>query len=216
MVLYDVVGPGPRWSQNLWRRRSPPLSAPPAFTEEFLRATLREPVAVVGNGPLTTAGSLIDGFASVIRINRFSTESYEHLCGNKTTHWCVRFHQVLLEGLEHLQPFTPYCRGESRRWKERNDILFCAVPMSRRMKARAPEVSHRRLGFTLDRHVETTGFALTVLLLDLGFRPTLFGFDGLKTGHYFDPGKKHWPGHDKGIQEMEYLRAWDVLYGQDP
>ena len=84
--------------------------------------------------------------------------------------------------------------------------------MSERIRHRAPGVLYRRFGFVKRQHCETTGFALTVLLLDLGFKPALFGFDGMSTGHYFDPSHKHWRGHSKADREMEYLYDWGVLH----
>ncbi|MEI6971004.1 MAG: hypothetical protein WCL44_05750 [bacterium] len=183
-------------------------------TEDYLLATLREPIAVVGNGKLPEIGGIIDGYASVIRINLFTTTGFEPFCGAKTTHWCVRFHVELPQGGGHLQPFTPYARADSRRFGGRDDILFCQTSMVRRLKARAPAVTRRFLGFTSRKHVETTGFALTVLLMDLGFRPTLFGMDGLATGHYFDLSHQHWSGHEKRDKELEYLDAWGVRYPQ--
>lgn len=182
-------------------------------TERFLLSSLENPIAVVGNGALRELGATIDSFSSVIRINQFQTESFEEHSGEKATHWCVRFHVELPPEHAHLVPFTPYARTDTLNWCHRQDILFACEPMSERIRRWAPRILPRRFGFVLrKKHLETTGFALTVLLLDLGFKPTLFGFDGLQTGHYFDPGHKHWRGHVKRLQEMDYLLDWGVLH----
>lgn len=181
-------------------------------TEDHLLSALREPVAVVGNGALGRVGGAIDSHATVIRINRFATAGHEEFCGTRTTHWCVRFHVPLRDMPRDLCPFTPYCRNESREWNRRTDILFARERLAVRLGQRAPDIQSRCFGSTLDRHEETTGFALTVLLLDLGFRPTLFGFDGLRTGHYLAPGHRHWPGHVHCVLELEYLRSWGLLH----
>lgn len=182
-------------------------------TEELLRSTLRPPIAVVGNGPLGDWGAVIDAYASVIRINQFTTRGFELSSGAKTTHWCVRFHVELPAVRPHdLVPFTPYARTESRTWGHRTDLIFAGTSVTVHLKKRAPDLLVRRLWFIRDYHMETTGFALTVLLLELGFRPTLFGFDGLQTGHYFNPDHRHWEGHKRTGREMDYFREWGVLY----
>jgi hypothetical protein len=186
-------------------------------TEELLESTLRPSVAVVGNGALGGVGTVIDAFASVIRINLFRTSPFERLCGQRTTHWCLRFHVELPpDRPAGLIPFTPYARPEARRWGDRADIIFARTSMTDLLKKRAPEVLVTRGVSRATWHAETTGFALTVLLLELGFTPTLFGFDRLATGHFFEPSHRHWEGHRKAARELAYFKEWGVLHGAPP
>lgn len=181
-------------------------------TEDYLLSTLITPVAVVGNGPLAGLGSTIDSFASVIRINLFRTNKFEEHCGAKTTHWCVRFHVELPVDPLPLIPFTPYSLEDTVNFRHRKDIVFARDSMVKRIRHRAPGVLHGRFGAVNRQECETTGFALTVLLLDLGFKPVLFGFDGMSTGHYFAPTHQHWRGHTKTHHEMDYFHRWNVLH----
>jgi len=164
-------------------------------TEDFLRH-VPSPIALVGNGRLIgPVGRYIDSYATIIRFNAFELDGYEAWCGARLTHWCTfgdtttnpglpRRHR---RGLVPFSPFTP-AAAESANIKShfRRRMLFAAKDRLRNLFPRP-----------------STGFALAMLLEDLGHRADLFGFDGFRSGHYFDAAHKHDRSHSR--LELEFL-----------
>ncbi len=59
---------------------------PPALCTEDVLLSLRRPIAVVGNGlPDRPMGSLIDRYATVIRLNNFEIAGHEPMVGQRTS-----------------------------------------------------------------------------------------------------------------------------------
>ena len=163
------------------------MTATAPFTE-LLALDLSQPIAVVGNARLRCRfGALIDAHKTVIRFNDFQILGHEAWCGSRVTHWCTfgdttnnaplpKCHRV------GLTPFSPFTRlaPESMDIKPhfRNRMVFAA-------KSRRRELFPR----------PSTGFALLLLLEELGCPADVFGFDGFRSGHYYDPGHVHDPVH---------------------
>ncbi|MBV8754432.1 MAG: hypothetical protein JO328_16340 [Hyphomicrobiales bacterium] len=166
------------------------------FTELFL-AGLSRPIAVIGNGRFHFRfGEVIDRYATVIRINAFQIDGYEQWCGSRVTHWCT-FGDTTVNpplprrrrnGLRPLSPFTSIA-PESTNIKPhfRGRMIFAARCRLRHLFPRP-----------------STGFALLLLLQELGYQVDVFGFDGFTSGHYYDPGHRHDANHTP--YELEYLR----------
>ncbi|MGA8498476.1 MAG: glycosyltransferase family 29 protein [Xanthobacteraceae bacterium] len=177
------------------------MTATAPFTE-LLALDLSQPIAVVGNARLRCRfGALIDAHKTVIRFNDFQILGHEARCGSRVTHWCTfgdttnnaplpKCHRV------GLTPFSPFTRlaPESMDIKPhfRNRMVFAA-------KSRRRELFPR----------PSTGFALLLLLEELGCPADVFGFDGFRTGHYYDPGHVHDPVHSAG--EFDYLLNSDLF-----
>lgn len=166
------------------------------FTEQIL-AELTSPIAVVGNARLALKyGKLIDTYPTIIRFNAFLINGYQAFCGSRTTHWCTfgdtttnpRLPQHRGDGLEPFSPFT-LIAPESMNIKPNfaRRMVFAAKSRGRRLFPRP-----------------STGFALLLILEELGHSADIFGFDGFRTGHYYDLSHRHDPVHSSN--EFDYLR----------
>jgi hypothetical protein len=188
----------------------------PLSSEELLRQA-PDPVALVGNGHLGSSfGKQIDAFPTVIRFNNFRLKGFEDLCGTKTTHWCTTgfvgpdavnplgtlgkvfsWLSAHVNGLPHdiepvsevpgvtesLPAFSPFPY-------EQNPVI--RDPLADRFSFVHDSLTFTRLpdglGGLRDMNV---GFAAAILLSRLGKRVSAFGFDGFKSGHYWNPRHRH-------------------------
>lgn len=166
-------------------------------TEELL-TSLPRPIAVVGNGPCEGLGELIDAYGSVIRINNFELEGYEEHVGARLSAWCTNcWHDV-----PHRRPpaptFTVFHSSVSSQvteWRKRHNARELIEP----------EQDWSALA-RMHKPKPSTGLILLVMLRRLGIEHRPFGFDGLASGHYWDPDHEHDHGDEAAI-----LRRW---YGQ--
>jgi hypothetical protein len=167
-----------------------------ALFTELLIGDLPRPIAVVGNARFHCRfGETINAYATVIRFNDFQILGYEAWCGSRVTHWCTfgdttnnaklpRRHRL------GLTPFSPFTRlaPESINIKPHfyKRMVFAA-------KSRLRDLFPR----------PSTGFSLLLLLEELGCPADIFGFDGFRTTHYYDPKHVHDPVHS--AWEFDYL-----------
>lgn len=170
-----------------------------------------EPVIVVGNGPISPkALKAIDrSSGSVVRINNFE------LCreaGSRATHWVV-------SGYRNIEdrplpcvfvPWTMHCRA-------------CLFVHLFRLKCKRPivfaEDNNHIFTYFPDagntwKNWPSTGFALIMWLrANTKIVPRIAGFDGMKTGHYWDPAHKH-THHVTGEAEWAILRQHCIILGE--
>lgn len=163
--------------------------------DQFLR-DLPEPIAVVGNGPCVGQGAEIDGHATVIRFNNWRTSSD---VGCRTDVWCVNCWDDVEPRPWTGKMVTIFTDGEQRdrlsRWLGMYPHMHVPlgpswVDATRAIKPNKP----------------STGLVLLNRLRMHRKRFRAFGFDGMTTGHAWDPNHKH--DHPP---EVEALRTLGVL-----
>jgi hypothetical protein len=168
------------------------------YTEDLL-AALKEPIAVVGNGACfgESDGDEIDAHASVVRLNNYRLDGFERIVGTKTTAWGINAWYDVRYKPRGLPVFTPHHlddhEGRVREWK---DLNRCPHLLS------AFE-SVERLFLPIVRR-PSTGLAVLGMLERMGKKTRAYGFDGMKTGHYWAEGDPR--GHSD--PEAEVLRKF--------
>lgn len=194
-------------------------------TEDLFRS-LPRPIAVVGNGPIRNShGAFIDQHATVIRFNNFRLQGCESKVGTKVTHWCMngvadgsatrsfwlRWAHRLLErqrnpGVqlnphvdERVVVFTPrafdYVLMANSRWLLGIEPHF---------------VADASLLYALQAEIPFPTVGFTTLYLLHKFQPEIdvFGFSGLKGGHYWNPSHHHTRRHlDTAQRELDLIRS---------
>lgn len=164
------------------------------YAEDIL-SSCPEPICVVGNAVINDKlGDIIDSFATVIRLNNFVIEGFEECVGNKTDIRCVNTWNDLENRNEHLEicPFhisLPEAANYPNYLKKNVIPVYFAKSNIHNFIDEIPNPS--------------TGFALIQLLVNLGKEITLFGFDGFKTNHYWDPDFSLNTTHKIG--EIDYI-----------
>lgn len=146
-------------------------------------------VGIVGNAQINTKwGKEIDGHDYVIRINNFSmARKYADLVGTKATHWCT------------------HGKAEVGVWN-RHDFPFYLCPFLRKGTIPTPGVfPHKDWRSTTGIPRLTTGATMLMILNKFHIQTTAYGFDFLKTGHYFNSYHAHGDAHKKQIDEEEAL-----------
>lgn len=145
---------------------------------EFLR-NLPEPIAVVGNGPMIGHGAEIDSHPSVIRFNNFLIEGYEPHVGKKTTAWYTNCWKDVA----------------NRPWTDEMFTIFHEDgPYGEQVSQWLGMYPHMRLPdgmWYADTeqhcpHRPTSGFVVLNKLAEFGKRVDAYGFDGMKSGHYWN------------------------------
>lgn len=156
-----------------------------------LLAKLPEPIAVVGNGPCVGTGPEIDTFASVIRFNNFVTDGYEDHVGCRTDLWCTNCWDDVTPRAWPGEMMTVYTIGEQpdRLAKWLGMYPHMHVPL-RSWSDDAREVKPSN---------PSTGLRVVHQLRRIGKQFKTFGFDGMKTGHYWDASHKHNHPSEAGI-----------------
>ncbi len=174
------------------------------FSEELLHA-LPGPIAVVGNGkPARDFGAVIDRHPTVIRLNNFRIDGFEHQVGRKTTVRCTSAWNDIepRPGVVEFSPFTEDAAESAnvRAYRARGAKLLCA----------GNDVHAGLPGYARP----STGLALVTLLSALGKTVDLFGFDGFASGHYWTPGEPMHTTHSVNeVQAMLAMRGV-TLYGE--
>ncbi|MBW7888308.1 MAG: glycosyltransferase family 29 protein [Bacteroidetes bacterium] len=172
------------------------------ITAEDILVNCPKPFCVVGNAVIEYEfGSIIDSYATVIRMNNFKTSGYEKIVGSKTTLRCVSGWLDVENRNEHLE-FSPFTKSanESKNlnaYNSKNDIpVITALSDVHKFIPEVPNPS--------------TGFALIQLLRNLGIEADLFGFDGFKTNHYWEKDKPLNTTHS--FSELDFiLRRGNVI-----
>jgi hypothetical protein len=173
------------------------------FTEDLL-SNAKRPICVVGNSTFKHKfGRIIDEYGTVIRMNNFKVLGFQDYVGTKTDYRCVSGWEDVENRNEHIEfsPFTDYAK-ESLNLKKYNQNNSCEVITARNdVKLFIKEVDN-----------PSTGFALVQLLNLLNVPVDLFGFDGFRTGHYWDKDKKPFTTHFFGELSYVLKRSNVVLY----
>lgn len=171
----------------------------PATTESLL-LSLQRPIALVGNGCFAAEfGGVIDGFASVLRLNNYLLPGFERRVGAKTS---VR----ISSGWKDIEPrdgpivCSPFRADASESSNLASFRAVSPVPVLHAVVDVHPLVP--------DFPRPSTGLAIAALASYLGIELTCFGFDGFSTGHYWDP-----PGPMATVHSSTELEAFARLPG---
>lgn len=166
---------------------------------EDLIEGLTEPIAVVGNGMMRGCKKEIDAHATIVRLNNWRTVGHEENVGNRTDVWCTSCWDDV-EMRDWTGPmFTPYhddCQFDRlSRWL--GTYPHMATP-------RRPWYQDAlKLKTSLGRFNPSTGLILLTELAEMGKSVSAFGFDGLRSGHYWDAAHGH--NHDDELPALMAL-----------
>ena len=168
------------------------------MTTEILLEKLDKPIVVIGNGISDQQhGKFIDKHNTVIRFNNAVVEGYEKLIGSKTTHWCVNGNSRIVKQF-NLKPFTPHIEDY---------FDDCVSRLFRKHVGCNPIYAEKDYRSMCGLDDPTAGFLLCYMLVAMDYDFDVVGFDGLITGHYFEPKHQHAKGHlPQAHVEFEWIR----------
>lgn len=171
--------------------------------DELLLA-LPQPIAVVGNGTIRRQHDAIEAHACVVRFNNFAEVGHEPDVGHTIHVWCVT---CLAAG--GVRP---------RAWRHLVNVMTIATLLEQpadvaRWLNWYPEMAVPRQSWIQPARAfkgggnPTTGLTLLLRLLHHGIKFTAFGFDGLRSGHYWDKGHAHTESHGDELAALMKLAA---------
>ena len=166
--------------------------------EDLLKSFARRAltIAVVGNGPVGRHGHTIDSFRCVVRFNNYRLDP--PCTGTNTTLWVTNaWHDV--PG-DHAPLYVPTAspfhaeddNGRVAAWSERwgREVV---TPEH----CWADEVRHKL------KPKPSTGLLFLYACHQLGVHVVAFGFDGLRSGHHWDPDHTHdHPPEDEALRRL--------------
>jgi hypothetical protein len=148
---------------------------------------LPQTVLLVGNGKMENKGELIDSYDFVIRFNDFEIEGYEGDVGIKVD--AISFHcsdftfahtKYMLPNFQKYVNKTHLFTTSDFYGNSKTEILHIQP------NTRLLNVSHPYMNESTARLTSGTSLALNLSLF-FNKNVHLIGFDGNKTGHYYDP-----------------------------
>ena len=177
-------------------------------TNDFLNQLTRDSsVAVVGNGNIEDAGPEIDSCSYVFRFNDFQLDGFGGKVGTKTSAWVTSGYKTIEARPnfeEALCPFAAYTIAAkySRQFWPRTGTRLLFTRGN-------PHLDH----FTSNCwEFPSTGFCFVALLQWMKFSDVrLFGFDGMSSGHYFNPGHGHRDHQKSRKVERGYYQIWGLV-----
>jgi hypothetical protein len=169
---------------------------------DALLVSLPQPIAVVGNGFTRRRHDAIEAHATVIRFNNYADVGHEQDVGHTIHVWCVTC-----------------CGGvRPRTWDHPVSVMTIATLMEQptdieRWLQVYPDMAVPAESWIIPaRELKggnpSTGLTLIKRMHELGRRFTCFGFDGLRSGHYWDAGHAHHHWHEDELAAlMELAKA---------
>jgi len=151
---------------------------------------------LVGNGKQHSKnGKIIDSFDKVVRFNDFKIKGYEDYVGYRTD---------IVVGVKK-KDLSIYDNVE---------LIF--IPTLIRNHVFDKKIQHKIKYIDIDLlndilqeyKFPTSGYRAVLHFLSIGYDVTIIGFDGLKSGHYFD-NDQMWDKHD-GDYEMNEFRKLEA------
>jgi hypothetical protein len=148
---------------------------------------LPETVLLVGNGEINDKGKLINSYDFVIRFNDFQIEGYEKNVGTKVD--AISFHcsdftfnhtQYMLPNFEKYVNNVSLFTTSDFYGNSKREILHIQP------ETKLFNVSHTHINGEGGRLSSGTSLALNLCIF-FGKNVHLIGFDGYKTGHYYNP-----------------------------
>jgi hypothetical protein len=203
----------PRWSQSEQSKLPAWATWPPADAEivdvprsllwrwsacDLLR-NLPGPIAVVGNGVMRKCGPEIDRHKTVIRLNNWRIAGHEADVGTNVDVWCTNCWENV-EQREWTGPMLTVYHDECQ--QDRIGKWLGMYPHMACPDARwYPNVQKMKEG--TGRSNPSTGLILLSKLAELAKDVTAFGFDGLRSGHYWSLAHVH--AHDDELPSLIQL-----------
>lgn len=157
--------------------------------EEYIKDNFNnKSIAVIGNADIKKEyGKDIDAHDIIIRINHFRlNRKYKPFTGTKVTHWCIHSGEGMRNRHSFKEALCPFPGRD-------NKYPYTVI---------TPEKDWREIS-GIPRM--TTGGTFLFILISLSIPVDAYGFDFLKTGHYFNKKHKHKQVHLDGIDEEEKL-----------
>lgn len=172
-----------------------------AVTGTELLRSLAQPIAVVGNGAMRGMRDAIEAHRTIVRFNNFAA-GHESDVGHRCDVWCVNCHPNL-RYREWAGPILSVVSrqdqpADTERWARRYPQTVFAetswIAAARAVKPTNP----------------STGLTLAHRLLLLNRRFACFGFDGLRSGHYWDASHRH--THPDELTALMKLAGMGVIF----
>jgi hypothetical protein len=161
------------------------------------------PICVVGNAAMKYPfGAIIDSYATVIRMNNYKIAGFEQLVGSRTDYRCVTGWTDVENRNEHME-FSAF----SAEVRESGNLDVYNSRNARKVITARNDMHP----FTSEVRNPSSGFMLVQLFDFLEIPVDLFGFDGFKSGHYWNNEPVR-PYHSP--KEIDYIlqRRNVVLY----
>jgi hypothetical protein len=175
---------------------------------DALLLSLAQPIAVVGNGTIRRQHDAIEAHATVIRFNDYADVGYEPDVGHSIHVWCITCcGRVMPRNWRHPVRVMTIARPDEQPehlpgWLALYGDL--AVPTGE---------SWIRAARALKTGVNpTTGLTLLLRLMHHGRKFTAFGFDGLRSGHYWDKDHRHTASHDDELPALMELARRGAIF----
>jgi hypothetical protein len=166
------------------------------YSETILKRC-SQPICIVGNAEtIRKNGGLIDSFPTVIRINNFKIDGYEDYIGSKTTLRCINA-WLNIEHKNMHREFSPFhIKSKECKYHEYYSLR----------NENPVATAYTDIHTVIDKKIinPSTGLALIQLCTLLGITVDLFGFDGFKTGHYWEKCAHNLSHHS--TYEKRYMR----------
>lgn len=163
------------------------------YTEDFImRLAHPDLIAVVMNGPVDEDyGDEIDGCPSVFRFNIFKTEGFQKKVGCRTDFWIVNGDSSVGETRKQLAlcpfPETKYRKEIIDGFKKTNYILYT--------KKKYTDYAKDNINYP------TTGYTFLLMMLRIySGKMFVYGFNGLRKGHYFNGSHCHASKHSGDLE----------------
>lgn len=164
------------------------------MTSEQLLKNYDEPLCIIGNGKIENKGKIIDSYKTVIRFNNFKINGFEKDVGTKTSLRCVNGYGKTLKVYDNIISFSPFLENDKES-KFANlydgDIIFASDT------------------YKYGLIHPSTGFTLIIMLVTLGYKFDLYGFDFFESGHYYDATHKSTMHNAK--KEKEILHKLKII-----
>lgn len=168
------------------------------WSEDIIRG-LPDTIAVVGNGAITGRGAEIDAHSCVVRFNNFKLHGQSEHVGKRTDLWVTN----CWDDVEHRDwggpILTQYTTEEQ---PERVYRWLSHYPHMGVFKSSSCDPAR-----DLCKVNPSTGLSFVVACAAAGKRCDLYGFDGFKSGHYWNIYHKHTDTHLP--RELDVLRGLD-------
>lgn len=168
--------------------------------------SLAQPVAVVGNGTIRKQHAAIESHATVIRFNDFADAGHELDVGHSIHVWCVTCcgkvkprilpHPVKVMTIATLAEQPIDIPGWLETYPDMAVPAVTWIASARRLKGANP----------------TTGLTLLVRIMLHKIKFTAFGFDGLRSGHYWDKDHQHTDSHGDELAALMELAKFGAKF----
>jgi len=167
--------------------------------EDVLRSIKGKSIAVVGNAEATIEyGKEIDAHQIVIRINKINIEKkYSHLFGSKIDILCTNGRNL---------PKNYLGKKIANKKIKKMNPKYIIMPFKRNAEGYEMKVFGMKKDWRKETGIKrlTTGSTLLVIMHEMNITADVYGFDFLKTGHYWEK-HSHSEAHKKDIKMEEEL-----------